>query len=463
MEQGAKRVGLDLTEGNILRQLIAFVLPLLLANIVQQLYNTVDMIVIGQFVGSAGTAGVSNGGEIATLLTFIATSFGSASQIYVAQLSGARDRESIRQTMSTAMLSIIGFSCVLAVGCLVFCEALLRWLNCPPEAWEQARDYMRIVSLGLPFVFGYNTVCGLLRGMGEAKRPLLFVIVAALANVVMDLLLVAGLRMEAAGTAIATIAAQLASFLAALLFLYRRREHFGLELRARSFRIYKRHLLVLLKLGIPLTAQSALIHFTQLICTRRINLYGLVASTTNNVGNKIQKLVNNFAYSITTGAGAMIGQNIGAEKYDRVKKIVRTTIACASLFAALAVLVAVFLPRQAFSLFIKSDDPNFAEIVKLGTAYLHTAIIIFAAAPVQGSVSAVVTGSGNARLSLISGLLDGVVLRLSLSFLLAYTFDLGVVGFFFGNALARLGPLVVGGIYYLSGRWKTFKLLKKAE
>ena len=454
-----KRVGVDLTDGKILPQLLRFVLPLLLANVVQQLYNTVDMVVIGQFVGSAGSTGVSNGGEIATLITFIATSLGSAGQIYVAQLFGAKAHRGISETLSTAMVFVTALSLVTTVLCVAFCDPMLRWLNCPEEAFGQARSYMVIVSLGLPFVFGYNMVCGILRGMGEAKRPLLFITVAAVSNIVMDLLLVAIIPLEAAGTAIATVCAQLASFIASFIFLYRKREQFGLSFDRGSLKLHRHHLAVLLKLGIPLTMQTALIHFTQIICVRRINAYGMIAASTNSIGKRVGKLVNTFTSSVNQGSGAMVGQNIGAKKYDRVTSIVRTSLLCAGVCGLMAIFIAIFLPRETLGLFIRHDDPNFEAIMELGVVYMHINILVFAMAPFQGAFQAVVTGCGNARLAMLGGLLDGVVLRLGISFLLAYTMNLGVRGFFYGDALAHLGPLTVSAVYYFSGKWKTYSLL----
>lgn len=449
-----KRVGTDLTEGNILKLLIRFVVPLLLANFLQQLYNTVDMAVIGHFVGSEGTVGVSTGGEVATMLTFLATSFGSAAQIYVAQLYGAKDHKSINETIGTAVLFTMGTALVCTIVSILFCDAMLGWLNCPAEAFEQAKAYMIVVSIGLPFIFGYNCVCGILRGMGEAKRPLLFVAIAATANVVMDLLFVVVIPLEAAGTAIATVAAQLASFVAAAVFLYRKREQFELEFTVKGMRIDGHHLGVLLKLGIPLAAQSALIHFTQMICAAHVNNFGLVASATNSIGNKVQKLINVFVQSVNGGAGAMVGQNLGARKIDRVKKIVYTTIGLSSCLAAVSIIIAIFFPRQAFSIFTK--DP---EVIEFGVTYLRIAIIVFVLSPFQGSFRSVVTGSGFVQLSFFIGLLDGVILRLGISFLLAYVFDMGVIGFFYGNALARLGPIILSSAYFYSGKWKTRKLL----
>lgn len=451
-----KGVGLDLTEGNITKQLIRFAFPLLLTNLLQQLYNAVDMAVIGHYVGSTGTVGVSSGGEVAALITFLATAFGSAAQIYVAQLAGQKDSKSISETIGTSVISVTILSAVCSVVSIVGCDLFLGWLNCPPEALDQARAYMIVVSLGLPFVFGYNVVSGILRGMGEAKRPLMFVAIAAVANLVMDILFVVVIPLEAAGTAIATVAAQIASFAAAAVFLYKKKDHFQLDFSLKGFKIHTSHLKVLLRVGLPLATQSMLVHGTQIICASHINAFGLVASATNSIGNKVQKLINVFTMSVRGGAGAMVGQNLGARKIDRVKKIVLTTTVLASIFSCMAALIAIFLPRQAFSLFT-----NDAAVIEFGVTYLKINLIVFALAPVQGAFGSIVTGSGFTKLSFLTGVLDGVILRLGISFLFAYGFDMGVEGFFYGNALARLGPAIINGIYFFSGKWKTRKLLSE--
>ncbi|MBR4289019.1 MAG: MATE family efflux transporter [Oscillospiraceae bacterium] len=449
-----QKVGIDLTEGNITKQLFRFALPLLLTNLLQQLYNAVDMAVIGHYVGSIGTVGVSSGGEIAALVTFLATSFGSAAQIYVAQLFGAKDHKSISETIETSLVFMTIMSLICMAVSILFCDVFLARLNTPREALEQARAYMIVVSLGLPFVFGYNAVCGILRGIGEARRPLMFVTVAAVSNLIMDILFVAIIPLEATGTAIATVTAQVASFVAAAIFLYKKKDHFNLDFSVKGMKIYRSHLKILVELGVPMTAQSALIHGTQLICASHVNSFGLVASATNSIGNKVQRLINVFTMSVRGGAGAMIGQNLGARKIERVKKIVHTTIFFSCIFSGIAALLAIFLPRQMFSLFTTD-----AAVVEFGVTYLRINLIVFALAPVQGSFGAVVTGSGHTKLSFITGVLDGVILRLGISFLFAYTLNMGVAGFFYGNALARLGPVIVNSTYYFSGKWKTRKLL----
>ena len=450
----APKIGADLTTGSVLKTLLRYVAPLLLANVIQQLYNTVDVMVIGKYVGSVGTVSVSNGGEIAALLTFIGLSFGSAVQIYISQLTGAKKERAISEAIITALLFTIALAAGFMLLCIAGCGLFLFWLNCPPEALSQARDYMIIVSTGLPFVFGYNTICGVLRGMGEVKRPLLFILIAAVSNIFLDLLLVAGFHWAAAGTAIATVLAQFASFLAAFLFLYRRREHFGLSFARNNLKLHAAHLKLLLRLGIPMSAQAIFIHFTQLVCTASINTYGIVASATNSIGSKIQKFITVFITSITNGAGAVIGQNIGAQKLGRARQVVYAALGCSAAVSVLACGIALFLPRFAFSLF--TDDP---AVIDLGVTYLHICLIIFICGPFQGSYQAIITGVGNAKLNFLSGIFDGIILRLGISYWFAYGLQMGIVGFFYGNALARLAPTLIAVVYFYSRKWETYRLL----
>lgn len=213
------RVGQDLTEGPIMRTLITFAIPIVLASLVQQLYSLVDVIVVGKFVGNIGTVGVNTGGEIADMVMPVAMGISSAGQIYISQLTGAREEEKVQQTIGTLLSFMLMASVAAAIGTIVLSDVLLDWLNCPEEALGQAKDYMVITALGFPFIFGYNAVVAVLRGMGESKQSLYFILIAAAVNVVLDILLVAVIPLEAAGTAIATAVSQLGSFAAAAVFL----------------------------------------------------------------------------------------------------------------------------------------------------------------------------------------------------------------------------------------------------
>lgn len=450
------RVGVDFTEGNIYRHMILFGLPMLLSSFLQQLYNAVDTMVIGKFEGTIGTVGVGNGGEIATVVTFVAMAFSSAGQIYIAQLTGARDRKRTQESIGT----ILSFNMLmgLAFGVLstLFCRPLLEVLNTPEEAMGEAVNYMIIVSVGLPAVFGYNAICGILRGMGESRQPLKFIVVATVTNIALDLLLVAVIPLAAAGTAIATAVAQLASFLAALIFLYRNRERFGFDFRLTSFRMMWEHLQILLQLGLPLTFKSCMIHLTQLYCNAQINEFGLVASATNSIGNRIYRLLHVGTTSITASTGAMIGQNLGARKIDRTRDIVYASMKCVAVLAVFESSVALLFPRQIFGLFI--DDP---AVIEFGVTYMQIIVIACFLTIFQTPFEGLVTGCGKTGLSFLSGILDGVVFRLGIGIPLSYV--IGASSYWLGNNIAHLAPVLVCGAYFFSGKWKNHVLLRHTE
>lgn len=158
------RVGMNLTEGSILRCLVIFAIPIVLTNLVQQLYSMVDLAVIGQYVGTLGTIGVNTGGEIADLVAPIAMGFSTAGQIYISQLYGAREEGKIKKTVGTLLSFMILISIVLALAAIFFHTPILNLINCPKEAMDQASAYMVITAIGFPFIFGYYAVCGILRG-----------------------------------------------------------------------------------------------------------------------------------------------------------------------------------------------------------------------------------------------------------------------------------------------------------
>ena len=165
---GKQNVGMNLTEGPVFQSLVLFAIPIILTNLIQQLYGMVDLMVIGQFVGSTGTVGVSTGGEMSDMVTPVATAFAMAGQTFIAQLVGAKKDQKIKDAIGTFLTFMLILSILLAFLVIFFCRPILSLLNCPTEAFGQAETYLIITAVGFPFIFGYNAVCGILRGMGES-------------------------------------------------------------------------------------------------------------------------------------------------------------------------------------------------------------------------------------------------------------------------------------------------------
>lgn len=456
MSQAAsqRRVGTNLTTGPIMKSLLLFAFPIVLTNLVQQLYSMVDLIVIGQYVGSVGTVGVNTGGEMADLVSPVAMGFATAGQIFIAQLVGAGDDRRIKRTVGTLLSFTTLLAVLLAAAAILFCRPILQLLNCPQEALLEAESYMIITALGYPFIFGYNAICGVLRGMGESKRPLIFILIAAAINIVLDIVLVAVFHLDAAGTAIATALSQMGSCVAAFIFLWKRREHFDFELKPSYFRMDKEILAVLIRLGIPQVVRSMFVRIGMLWVNANANSFGLVVSATNSVGNKLQKFLEVFVQGIDTASASMVGQNLGAKKIDRAGKTTLCTYVAATCCAAVSSALCLLIPHEIFRLFTTDE-----AVIELGATFLRIFILHFFASALTGSFQAMVTGCGFVELGFILGLLDGIICKIGFSMLFMNVFHMGYIGLWWGVACSRILPGCICVGYYLSGRWKTRRLL----
>lgn len=452
------RVGRDLTTGPILHSLLLFAIPMVLTNVVQQLYSAVDLAVIGQYVGNVGTVGVNIGGEMADLVAPIAMGFSTAGQILIAQLVGAGEESRVKKTVGTLLTFMMGLSLLLTLGAFLFWEPVLHMLQCPAEAWTQARNYMLITALGYPFIMGYNAVVGILRGMGESKRPLIFIIVAATVNIFVDILLVAVIPLEAAGTAIATVASQAGSFLAAFWFMWKRRDQFDFEWKRSYFKVDLDALRILVRLGIPQVVRSMCVRVGTLWVNSNANGFGMVVSGTNGVGNKLQKFLEVFVQGIDGAAAAMIGQNLGAREIDRARKTTLYTYAAATVCAALSSLLCLTIPHQIFRIFTTDE-----AVIALGATFLRIFVIHFFSSAFTGSFQAMVTGCGFVELGFAIGVMDGLVCKIGLSWLFMNIFQMGYLGLWWGVACSRILPGCICLGYFLSGKWKTRKLLTEKK
>ena len=242
----------NMTEGPVVPQLFRFALPLFASNALQAIYNIVDMVIVGNYIGATGMSAVSIGGDILHLLTFVAMGFSSAGQVIIARAVGARQHDQIRRTIGTMFTFLLSAALVIAGVCYLLRCSVLDWLNTPRASAAFAMDYMVTCVCGLVFIYGYNIVSAILRGMGDSRRPFMFIAIAAILNTVLDILFVKYCGMEVFGAALATVIGQGVSFVLAVIYLYRRRESFGFDFRPASFRIDGGAFRQLLALGIPM-------------------------------------------------------------------------------------------------------------------------------------------------------------------------------------------------------------------
>lgn len=440
----------DFTTGNITQQLVVFALPLFLSNLLQVVYNMVDMIVVGRTLGEVGLSAVSLGGDVSHFMTFLAMGFSNAGQVLISQYIGEKRRDQLGKFVSTLCLFMLSCAVVISIGCLIFRNEILWLMNAPEESFSEALAYSTVCMFGMVFIYGYNMVSAILRGMGDSKHPFVFISIAAVMNLVLDIVFVIGMDMGAGGAALATVISQGTSFLCCAVFLIRRQEEFELNLKGKDFLHFDREMLSeLVRLGTPMAIKSAAIQFSKMFVNSWINSYGVAVSAFAGIANKFSSISNLISNALNTAGSSMVGQNIAAKEYKRVLKIVLNMFAITLSIAGLLSVAIWLFPEQIFSIF--TDE---ADVLAIGLTYVPIAVLIFFGSAARSGMNALINGSGNYRINFVTAILDGIVLRIGLSVLFGLGLQMRYLGFWLGDACAGFTPFVIGLVFYFTGAWK---------
>ena len=449
-----KSLSKNFTNGSIAKQLALFALPFMASNALLVLYSTIDMIIVGKFVGTAGLSAVSQSSQIVNFATMVCLGFSNAGQVLLAQALGAGKRKEMNDIIGTLFV----FVSIVAVAFSIIIVVLQNWIltvmKIPMESYEMAREYLIICAIGLIFTAGYNLVSAVLRGMGDAKRPFLFIGIASAVNLVLDILFTGILGWGVAGAAWATIIGQAVSFLFSLFYLYKKRRDFGFDFKKESFIPKSKYVGMITSLGTPMAIQSGFINLSMLVVNSLINQVGVVASATFGVGVRIDDIVNKICQGIQYAAVPMISQNIGSGNNERAKRVVKYAIVYSIILTVFFMILYITLGKYLFMIF--SDDPLVHE---MSSEFIKAILWMFPAFALMRGSGAFVQGIGNAKLSMALAILDGVVLRIGLSWLFGIFLGWGFFGFVLGYGLAPYGYAVPSMIYFLAGRWQKRKAL----
>ena len=449
-----KTLSKNFTLGSIMKQLLFFALPFMASNALQVLYSTIDMVIVGKYVGTAGLSAVSQSSLILNFATMVCLGFSNGGQVLVAQALGANKKKEMNHIIGTLFSIIVLIGLALSAVILITRIWILNALNIPSESYAMAMDYMIICGGGLIFTAGYNMVSAVLRGMGDSRRPFLFIAIASFTNLVLDILFTGMLGWGVAGAAWATIIGQAVSFLFSLYFLYKNRRAFGFDFQKESFRINPKYTKMIVQLGMPMAIQSGFINLSMMFVNSMVNSIGVVASATFGVGMRIDDIINKISQGIQYAAMPMISQNIAAGQQKRAKQTVYYTWFYSFVWTAFFIFVYLVFGKQIFMMF--SDDPAVHE---MSGTFLSAILWMFPAMAVMRGSNSFMQGIGNANLSLVLSILDGVVLRIGLSWFFGIALGWGFYGFVLGYGLAPYGTAIPGAIYFLSGMWKKRKVL----
>ena len=454
MSDSPKAIINDMTQGSVFKKMVVFTLPVMFANALQLCYGLIDMVIVGKFVGSAGLSAITIGSQVFNLMATLCIGFSVGGQVFISQIIGGKEYRKLNQTIGTVFTLVGVLGLLMTLIGFVFSVPVLRLMNTPEESFEMAKAYMKVCSGGVLFTYGYNMVSAILRGMGDSKRPLLFILISTIVNLTGDLLLVGYFKMGAAGAAWTTILGQAVSFVIALVFLVRRKEEFHFDFKAKSFIPENGTAAKLVKLGVPFALQSSSIDISMMFVCALVNSFGVIASATFGVGSRLQSL--GFVMSGAVGAfvSSMVGQNIAAGKMDRVHKGIHLGLVSNIIFWGFLTTVFILFPESCFSLF--SKDP---EVLEMAPLYMMCMAVGVPALACMTPYNGFIQGIGNSKMSLIFSILDGFVARITLSYVIGIVAGLGLKGFFLGYFLAPYFTTIPAMIYYYSGIWKKRKLL----
>lgn len=362
---------LTMTEGNIWSQIFAFAVPLLIGNIFQQLYNTVDSVIVGQCVGRQALAAVGSSVSLINLILGMLVGIATGAGILIAQYYGAKKEEKLHQAVHTAIaLSIIGGILMIIFGGLL-AGWLLKLMKTPEDVMPNSTVYLRIYFLGSLFNLLYNMGAGILRAVGDSKSPLYYLIAASIVNTVLDVLFVVGFKMEVAGVGLATILAQGVSAALVLRKLMKSKESYRLELK--EIRIDRQMAGRIIGLGIPSGLQGSIISLSNVVVQANINSFGDIVMAGCGSYSKIDGFVMLPIMSFSMAAMTFIGQNVGAGKKDRAKEGTKVTCLIGFFYVAIAGTFLYFAGEKLIKIF--SDD---LEVVHYGMVMLKLLVPFYA-------------------------------------------------------------------------------------
>lgn len=444
----SKSVIHDFTRGPLFGPMLWFSIPFMLSNGLQVLYSMADMLIVGKFVGSHGIAAVMTASQSVFFLTMVGMGFATGGQVLVSQLIGRGEEPRLRTAIGTQFTIILTAGLFFSILSVAFAEPFLNLLRTPEEAFRGAWHYLLICGGGLIFIYGYNMIAAILRGVGDSVRPFQFIVVSSLMNVVLDLVFVAGFKWGVAGAGFATILSQAAAFLLALHYLYRNQEGFHFDFKASSFKVDPAMLKALVKLGIPFAVRFAAINISMLFVTSMINSLGTATSAAFGIALRLDEFANKISQGVMMAVSTIVGQNIGARQIERIRRGVYYAWAICGGFFLFFGLAQLLFPRELYSIFTNDE-----AVLKLAPVIISALLIHYPALLIMKGTNGFVQGIGNALFGLIIALMDGLIFRVSFSWLFGIYFNMGLYGMILGYALATYGTAIPNLFYFLFIPW----------
>ncbi|MGL4737093.1 MAG: MATE family efflux transporter [Cellulosilyticaceae bacterium] len=412
----------DLTKGKPLQQIVQFAIPMMIGNLVQQLYNIVDAIVVGKFVGSDGLAAVSGSFTVMVFLTSIIIGLTMGAGVVYAQYFGAKNDHKLKQTILIGTLCICGVTIVIGVGSLYGLEWIIRGTQIPTEIRAMTRTYLSIVISGMIFVFLYNHVAAILRAIGDSRTPLYFLILSALINIVLDLLLTGVLHMGVQGVAVATFAAQGVSALLCVVYGWYKLKF--LRFTREDLRWDKTLFSETMQYAVLTSIQQSIMNFGILMVQGLVNSFGVTAMAAFGVVNKIDAFAYMPVQDFGNAFATYVAQNKGAHQYGRIKEGVRYAVCLITGFCSIVSIVVLSMGEHLIRLFVRAEEQ---AVIETGLGYLQIVAPYYILIGFLFMYYGYYRGMGKAQMSILLTLIS-LGTRVALAYGLAAMPQIGLSG-----------------------------------
>lgn len=442
----------DMTKGNEVGLLLRFALPMLVGNIFQQLYNMVDSIIVGKFVGSNALGAVGAVGNLNFLFFSLCLGLASGIGILISQFFGAGKDDYVKKIIANSVYIITISGAIMSIISCIFARPILHLMNTPAENMEDAVIYMQIVCGATVIVAIYNGISSILRALGDSKTPLIFLIVSSFINVGLDLLFVLVFHWGVAGAAWATVIAQFVSAIGSILFALKRNPY--LKLEKRHFIVDNDIIKKSFQIGLPVAGQNAMIAFSCVALQSVVNNYGATVMAAYTATSRVEQLVQQPFGSLGTAVSTFAGQNVGAGKYDRVSTSCKKSTLIVLIFSLMMIVVMFLFGEPIVRLFVNEPD-----VIEIGAKGLRITSFMYFALGMIYITRGMLNGVGDAAYAMINGLTE-VVGRIGFAYLLMAIPAVGMWGVWYTNGLTWVLAGAAGIIRFFQGKWKTKSVVK---
>lgn len=441
-----------MTEGSIWKKILFFSIPLILGNLFQQLYNTVDSIIVGNYIGSEALAAVGSSGSLINLLIGFCIGASAGAGVVIAQFYGAQDKEGVRKAVHTTIAIAIAAGAILTIVGIVTTPLLLKAMGTPKEVFDQASIYLKVYFGGILFSVVYNMSAGILNAVGNSKRSLVYLMIAATSNIFLDLLFVVVFKMGIVGAAIATDISQLLSCIFIILFLVRSEDVYRVKLK--DIRCYDNLLGKILKIGLPTGVQNIVISLSNVIAQSSVNSFGAVAMAGFAAYIKVDGFNILPVLSFSMAATTFVGQNVGAGRLDRVKKGMYVSVAMGIIYTVCTGILLLAFAPQVIGVFTQNG-----KVVEYGVYIMRFFCPFYWMLGILHILAGTIRGTGKTMQAMVVFLFSLCIFRV-LWIWGAMSVSHKIGGVMLGYPLSWLVGLVMILIYVWKGNWMPYGMKK---